>query len=78
MIEQAMDGARAGPGPRTSQQIVTELHLLLVHAQVSDPYILVGHSLGGLHMSQYAYHYPQEVAGMVLLDATSSFTSRTH
>jgi len=67
-----------GPGPRTSQQIVKELHLLLVHAQVSGPYILVGHSLGGLNMRQYAYRYPGEVAEMVLLNATSSFNSRTN
>jgi pimeloyl-ACP methyl ester carboxylesterase len=60
-----------GPGPRTSQQIVKELHLLLVHAQVSGPYVLVGHSVGGLIMRLYAYRYPGEVAGMVLLDSTS-------
>src|SRR5713226_519244 len=54
-----------GPGPRTSQQIVKELHLLLMHAQISGPYILVGHSLGGLNMRLYAYRYPGEVAGMV-------------
>src|SRR5213082_131637 len=60
-----------GPGPRTSQQIVKELHLLLVHGQISGPYLLVGHSVGGLNMRLYAYRYPQEVAGMVLLDTTS-------
>src|SRR5437588_5210224 len=60
-----------GPGPRTSQQIVQELHLLLMHAQISGPYLLVGHSLGGLNMRLYAYRYPAEVAGMVLLDSTN-------
>src|SRR2546430_2574221 len=60
-----------GPGPRTSQQIVKELHLLLMHAQISGPYLLVGHSVGGLNMRLYAYRYPHEVAGMVLLDSTS-------
>jgi pimeloyl-ACP methyl ester carboxylesterase len=60
-----------GPGPRTSQQIVQELHLLLVHAQINGPYLLVGHSVGGLNMRLYAYRYPAEVAGMVLLDSTN-------
>ncbi len=59
-----------GPGPRTSQQIVKELHLLLVHGQIRGPYLLVGHSVGGLNMRLYAYRYPAEVAGMVLLDST--------
>ncbi len=63
--------SESGPGPRTSQQIVKELHLLLAHAQIHGPYVLVGHSLGGLNMRLYAYRYPAEVAGMVLLDATS-------
>jgi pimeloyl-ACP methyl ester carboxylesterase len=63
--------SESGPGPRTSQQIVKELHLLLAHAQVRGPYVLVGHSVGGLNMRLYAYRYPGEVAGMVLLDATS-------
>jgi pimeloyl-ACP methyl ester carboxylesterase len=57
--------------PRTSQQIVTELHALLTHAKINGPYVLVGHSFGGLNMRLYAYRYPAEVAGMVLLDATS-------
>jgi pimeloyl-ACP methyl ester carboxylesterase len=63
--------SQTGPGPRTSQQIVTELHALLAHAKINGPYVLVGHSAGGLNMRLYAYRYPQEVAGMVLLDATS-------
>src|SRR5438876_2741226 len=70
--DRAGDGwSDTGRGPRTSQQIVKELHLLLVHAQISGPYLLVGHSVGGLNMRLYAYRYPQEVAGMVLLDAKS-------
>src|SRR5690242_11541081 len=56
---------------RTAQQIVSELHLLLAHAQIKGPYVLVGHSVGGLNMRLYAYSYPAEVVGMVLLDATS-------
>src|SRR5437868_14963164 len=52
--------SESGPGPRTSPQIVKELHLLLVHAQVNGPYLLVGHSVGGLNMRLYAYRYPGE------------------
>jgi pimeloyl-ACP methyl ester carboxylesterase len=63
--------SQTGPGPRTSQQIVTELHALLAHAQINGPYVLVGHSLGGLNMRLYAYRYHAEVVGMVLLDATN-------
>lgn len=62
-----------GPRPRTSQQIVKELHLLLAHAKVNGPYVLVGHSAGGLNMRLYAYQYPAEVVGLVLVDATNEY-----
>lgn len=58
----------AGPMPRTAQQIVDELHSLLEHARVPKPYILVGHSFGGLTTRLYASRYPDEVAGIVLVD----------
>ena len=60
-----------GPLPRTSRQICQELHALLVNAGVEGPYVLVGHSFGGLNMYLYASLYPDEVAGLVLLDALS-------
>jgi pimeloyl-ACP methyl ester carboxylesterase len=55
---------------RTSQQIAVELHTLLHNAGIPGPYILMGHSLGGLHVQMYASQYPDEVAGLVLLDPT--------
>jgi pimeloyl-ACP methyl ester carboxylesterase len=58
-----------GDQPRTSQQIVKELHTLLGNAGVEGPYVLVGHSFGGTNMQLYASHYPDEVAGMVLVDS---------
>jgi len=58
------------PAPRTAQQIALELHTLLDKASIEGPYILVGHSLGGLNVRMYASLYPEEVAGMVLVDAT--------
>jgi pimeloyl-ACP methyl ester carboxylesterase len=57
-----------GAQPRTSQQIVEELHALLNNAGIEGPYVLVGHSLGGNNVQIYASRYPDEVAGMVLVD----------
>jgi pimeloyl-ACP methyl ester carboxylesterase len=58
-----------GAQPRTSPQFVEELHTLLGNAGVQGPYVLVGHSLGGTNMQLYASQYPDEVAGMVLVDS---------
>ena len=58
-----------GPRPRTSGQIVKELHTLLMKARVNPPYILVGASFGGHTARLYTSRYPAEVAGIVLLDA---------
>jgi len=59
----------AGPGPQDAQQIVRELHTLLTNAGIAPPYVLVGHSFGGLYTRVYADQYPDEVMGMVLVDA---------
>jgi pimeloyl-ACP methyl ester carboxylesterase len=59
----------AGPEPRDGQQIARELHTLLDRANIPGPYVLVGHSVGGLYVRVYAAQYPQDVAGMVLIDA---------
>jgi pimeloyl-ACP methyl ester carboxylesterase len=58
------------PVPRTSEGIVEELQALLVNARVGGPYVLVGHSFGGLNMRLYADRYPDYVSGLVLVDAT--------
>ncbi len=65
-----LDFSEAGPEPRTSKRIVSELHTLLDNAGVGGPYVLVGHSFGGLNMRLYASLYPKEVAGIVLVDAS--------
>jgi pimeloyl-ACP methyl ester carboxylesterase len=57
-----------GTKPRTSHQMVTELHTLLKKAQIEGPYVLIGHSLGGLNAQLYAAEYPDEISGMVLAD----------
>lgn len=57
-----------GPLPRTAERIVDELHDLLERAAISPPYVLVGHSFGGLTMPLFAARYPEQTAGMVLVD----------
>ena len=58
-----------GPRPRVTSRIVEELRTLLRKAEIPPPYVLVGHSFGGLAVHLYAAKYPQEVAGLVLVDA---------
>ena len=58
------------PQPRTARDTVAELHALLRAAELPGPYVLVGHSFGGLMVRLYASTYPRQVAGLVLVDAT--------
>jgi pimeloyl-ACP methyl ester carboxylesterase len=69
---------RAGRGwsdaaqtPPDAVQISTDLHTLLARAHVPGPYVLAGHSFGGLYVMTYADRYPDEVAGLVLVDSTA-------
>lgn len=57
-----------GPMPRHSEQMAGELKILLENSGVEGPYLLVGHSLGGLNMQIFASQYPEVVIGAVLLD----------
>ena len=57
-----------GPMPRTADRIVDELHAMLERAAIPPPYVLVGHSFGGLTMPLFAARFPEEIAGMVLVD----------
>ena len=73
----AYDRANAGQSDQrpatlkvSAQQLARDLHALLVNANLPGPYVLVGHSLGGLFVQMYACQYPQEVAGIVLVDST--------
>lgn len=59
-----------GPRPRDSARIVSELHSLLELGGIKPPFLLVGHSFGGLNMRLYASTYVGEVAGLVLVDAS--------
>ncbi|MCE7982877.1 MAG: alpha/beta hydrolase [Caldilinea sp. CFX5] len=55
--------------PRTSADVVQDLHQLLAAAGESGPYLLVGHSFGGLFVRHFAHTYPDEVVGIILADA---------
>ena len=54
---------------RSGEQIATDLRTLLAAGGIGEPYVLVGHGAGGLYVRQFAALYPQQVAGMVLVDA---------
>ena len=60
-----------GPEPRDGLAIVTDLEALLKAADEPGPYILVGHSMGGLHVRYFALRHRDQVKGLVLVDATS-------
>lgn len=55
--------------PLTLQQTVDDLHTVLAKAGVAAPYVLVGHSIGGLYVRKFAANHPADVVGMVLVDA---------
>jgi pimeloyl-ACP methyl ester carboxylesterase len=59
----------AGPLPRDATQFAKELHTLLENAHVPGPYVLAGHSLGGMPVRIFTGMYPSEVAGVVLIDS---------
>jgi pimeloyl-ACP methyl ester carboxylesterase len=64
-------GSHSDPtAERTAEQVVDDLHALLIAAGETGPYVLVGHSLGGLYVQLYAYQHPGETAGLVLVDPT--------
>jgi pimeloyl-ACP methyl ester carboxylesterase len=58
----------AGPMPRTAGRMVDELRLLLARGGVPPPFVLVGHSFGGVVMRVFASRYRSEIAGLVLVD----------
>jgi len=57
--------------PRTARDLVSDLHALLQKAHVPGPYVFAAHSFGGIFARLYASTYPNEVVGMVLVDALS-------
>jgi pimeloyl-ACP methyl ester carboxylesterase len=61
-------GSDPGPKPRDARQVTEELHDLLRRTDLPPPYVLVGYSFGGPFVRVFAHRYPNEVAGMVLVD----------
>lgn len=61
--------SEAGPLPRDAAQFAKELHTLLQSANVSGPYVMVGHSLGGTSVRVFVSEHASEVAGVVLIDS---------
>ncbi len=58
-------------GLQDGDQIAADLHTLLERARIPGPYVLAGHSFGGLYVQAFAARYPDQVAGLVLLDSTA-------
>ena len=73
-----MGWSEMGPEPRDARQISSELHTLLSKAGVEGPYVLVGHSFGGMYMQTYAARYPDEVAGVALVDSSTEPDQFSH
>ncbi|MGB3203377.1 MAG: alpha/beta hydrolase, partial [Crinalium sp.] len=61
--------SETSPKPRTSEEIVQELHTLLTKAEIPQPYVFVGDSFGGYTARLYAHKFPDQVVGMVLTHA---------
>ena len=67
----ASGNSEVGPVPTTSGRIVRDLHKLLEAAGVPPPYVMVGHSFGGLNAQLFARTFPSEVSGLVLIESSS-------
>ena len=58
-----------GPTPRDAELSAADLHTLLTKAGIAPPYVLVGHSFGGLLIRRFAFDYPEEVDGLIFVDS---------
>lgn len=58
------------PNLRSLHDVVEDLHALLKTASVPGPYVMVGHSFGGLVVRLYAHHYPKDILGVVFIDSS--------
>ncbi|QRY60303.1 alpha/beta fold hydrolase [Sphingobacterium siyangense] len=65
------------PSLKSDQDVVDKLHLILSSLEIKPPYLLVGHSLGGAFVRLFAAKYPDEIAGLVLIDPTDFMLTKT-
>jgi pimeloyl-ACP methyl ester carboxylesterase len=63
--------SEALPAPRDADHIAAELHCLLQQAGITGPIVLMGHSIAGLYLREYASRYPEEIAGIVFVDVST-------
>jgi pimeloyl-ACP methyl ester carboxylesterase/drug/metabolite transporter superfamily protein YnfA len=63
----------AAPGRQDGHELASDLHGLLKAADISGPYVLAGHSTGGTYALVYAKQYPQQVAGVALIDSATPY-----
>ena len=69
--------SEAADSPQDGAQTATDLHTLLERGGVPGPYVLAGHSFGGLYVQSFAAQYPDDVAGLVLVDTTRRTSEAT-
>jgi pimeloyl-ACP methyl ester carboxylesterase len=66
----------AQPGPRDADHIADELHQLLLQAGITGPVVLMGHSIGGIFLRDYATRYPADMAGLIFVDSSTPLQNR--
>jgi pimeloyl-ACP methyl ester carboxylesterase len=71
VYDRAGRGRSTPPRARTNREMARQLHVLLVEAGIAGPYVLVGHSMGGVNVRLFETQHREEVVGMVLVDAVS-------
>ncbi|MGA8528720.1 MAG: alpha/beta hydrolase [Acidobacteriaceae bacterium] len=64
------------PPPRDADHIAAQLHGLLQAAGVTGPIVLMGHSIAGMYIRDYATHYPDQVKGLIFVDASTPLQNR--
>jgi pimeloyl-ACP methyl ester carboxylesterase len=64
------------PAPRDAEHIATELHGLLAAAGINGPVVLMGHSIAGIYIREFATRYPTEVAGLIFVDGSTPLQNR--